>query len=160
MKISEKAKQSLKEPLGELHEDFKRIKKLSSSHRIISIGDMCTLALLAVGIRPHLAVFDYKSMREEMDKSLVGVLKLHYKNPKIYENEAGTVSDEIVNDAEKLIEEGGAVLVKGEEDLTALAFIQKAKQKDLIVYGQPEKGIVIVVPDKKTKEKVSFLLRS
>jgi len=160
MKISEKTKEALKQPIGELQTDFKKIKELSSDHRIIAIGDICTLSLLSVGIKPHLVVFDYKSMRKEIDEGLIGILKMNYKNPKIYENEAGTVSDEIMKDAEKLIEEGGAILIKGEEDLTALAFIQKAKEKDIIVYGQPEKGIVIVVPDKKTKEKVSFLQHS
>ena len=159
MKISEKTRQALKQPLGKLKIDLRKVKELSKSHRIISVGDICTLALLAVGIKPHLAVFDYKAMRKEIDESLIGILKLNYRDPKKYENKAGTLSDRIINDAPKLIEEGGGVLIDGEDDLTALAFIQAAKDDDIIVYGQPNEGIVIVLPDKKTKEKVSFLLR-
>ncbi|MBN1169728.1 DUF359 domain-containing protein [Candidatus Micrarchaeota archaeon] len=160
MKISETAKEQLKQPLGELHSNFKKIRELGRDHRIISVGDVCTLSLLAAGIKPHLAVFDYRSMRAGMDKKRIDILKIHYNNPREYKNPAGTVSDEIIRDAGKLIEEGGAILINGEEDLTALAFIAKAKEKDVVVYGQPEQGIVIVIPDKKTREKVSFLLRS
>ncbi|MBI5047105.1 DUF359 domain-containing protein [Candidatus Micrarchaeota archaeon] len=54
-----------------------------------------------------------------------------------------------------MLERGGGVLVDGEEDLTALAFILHAKAHDIVVYGQPHKGMVIVKPDKKLKDRVS-----
>lgn len=158
MEISEQVKKSLKKPLGELQADFREIKRLSTGHRIISIGDICTLGILAMGIRPHLAVFDYRYMRNDLDPGLISILKFHFKNPKKYQNKAGTLSDEIIRDAKGLIEEGGAVLIEGEEDLTALAFIKSAGEKDIIIYGQPEKGIVIVVPGKEIKKKIDELL--
>ncbi|MBU0528070.1 DUF359 domain-containing protein [Candidatus Micrarchaeota archaeon] len=158
MQISQKVKEQLKQPLGELHIDFKRIKELSQNHRIISIGDVCTLGLLVMGIRPHLAVFDHKFMRMPLETESIEILKRYFKDPKKYSNPAGTISDEISRDAKKLIEEGGSILIDGEEDLTALIFILNADENDIIVYGQPKQGIVIVNPDKKIKEKINKLL--
>ncbi len=160
MKISEKSRQMLKSPLGEVTTDFKKIKELSKDHRIISVGDICTLSLLSFQIEPHLAVIDFKSKRTGIDGGLSGILKSRYPDPKRIRNESGTISDEILANAGTLLEEGGAIVIDGEEDLTALAFIMAAKEKDLIVYGQPDSGIVIVFPDRKTKEKVTLLLSS
>lgn len=154
MKIPENIRKELKKPLGELHIDFKRVRSLASEKRIISIGDVCTLGLLAMGIRPHLAVFDHKYMRNKLDEGFVNVLELNYPNPRRMANPQGTLSEEIVENAGKLMEEGGAVLIDGEEDLTALAFILKGSEKELIIYGQPNEGMVVVVPNGKVKKKI------
>jgi uncharacterized protein (UPF0218 family) len=122
--------------------------------RVISIGDVCTLGLLAMGIRPHLAVFDHRYMRNELDPGFVKILALNYPKARRMSNPAGTLSEDILRNAGKLMEEGGAVLIEGEEDLTALAFIKSAGKKDLIVYGQPNEGMVIVLSDEKVKKKI------
>ena len=82
MKIPDKIKAELKKPLGELEKDFRQIKKLSHSHRIIAVGDVCTLGLLAMGIKPHLAVFDYRFMRKKLDSGMVSILHLYFPKPK------------------------------------------------------------------------------
>jgi uncharacterized protein (UPF0218 family) len=154
MIIPEKVKKELKRPLGELHIDFRKIRKLSSHRRIISIGDVCTLGLLAMGIRPHLAVFDHHYMRNKLDQGFVKILASNYPRARRMSNPAGTLSEEILRDAGKLIERGGAILIDGEEDLTALAFIMGAGKNDMIIYGQPNEGMVIVLPDEKVKKKI------
>ncbi len=154
MIIPENIRKELKRPLGELHIDFRKIKKLSGTMRIISIGDVCTLGLLAIGIRPHLAVFDHKYMRNELDSVLVKILEQNYPKPLRMSNPPGTLSDDIVRDAGQIIEKGGAVLIDGEEDLTALAFIKSAGKKDIIIYGQPNEGMVLVRADGKVKKKI------
>jgi uncharacterized protein (UPF0218 family) len=148
----------LKKPLGKLSQTMERIKKLSHERRIIAVGDICTLALLAVGIRPHLAVFDYHYMRRRLDSMFVSALKNNFKDIRTYENQAGTISKRLLHDAKRLVVDGGAVFVDGEEDLTALAFILVARKKDIIVYGQPKKGMVIVEPNEKLKKKIEKIL--
>lgn len=160
MRIPERVKEELKLPLGELHTDFRKVKSLSRTHRIISVGDVCTLAMLAMGIRPHLAVFDHLFMRKPLDPGMIRILELHYKKPKKYKNPPGTLSGKLVNDAPSLIANGGAVLIDGEEDLTALAFILSATDKYIIVYGQPKEGIVIVIPDERIKRRIKGWLTS
>src|SRR4029453_8558056 len=146
MLIPESVRKSLKQPLGELQTDFRGIRALSQKHRIISIGDVCTLGLLAMGIKPHLAVFDHLFMRKELDPAMVRILELQFPEPKGYKNPAGTLSEALLEDGGRLLEGGGAVLIDGEEDLTALAFVMAAAEDDVIIYGQPNEGLVVVRP--------------
>jgi uncharacterized protein (UPF0218 family) len=154
VEIPDRVRSQLKRPLGKLYKDFREIKKLSRDHHIIAIGDVCTLGLLAMGIKPHLAVFDFHFMRHELDSGIQSILKLYYKKPARYRNPAGTISERILKDAPKLLRKGGGVYIEGEEDLTALAFIRSGGPKDVIVYGQPHVGMVVVKPDAKIKKRV------
>lgn len=154
MRIPGKVRRQLKRPLGKLQADFRGIGALSRRRRIISVGDVCTLGLLAMGIRPHLAVFDHVFMRRRLDPGMVRILALNFRSPKRYKNPAGTLSERILADAPALISRGGGVLIEGEEDLTALAFILHAGEKDAVIYGQPGRGMVVVLPDRKIKKKV------
>ncbi|NYZ74094.1 DUF359 domain-containing protein [Candidatus Micrarchaeota archaeon] len=154
MLIPPPIRKQLKKPLGRLHTGFSALKGLRPGQRIISVGDICTLGLLAAGIRPHLAVFDHRFMRRKLSKARTRKLAACFRRPKRYENPAGTLSEAIVKDAKKLIVKGGAVLIDGEEDLTALAFIRSAGARDLVVYGQPHKGIVLVRSDERIKKKI------
>jgi uncharacterized protein (UPF0218 family) len=153
--IAPEVKALLKKPLGTLEKDLGEIKRLSHGHRIISVGDVCTLGLLAIGVRPHLAVFDYRSMRSGLDQGMINALRASFKKMRTYPNPAGTVSDRLLADAAGLVREGGAVLIEGEEDLTALAFVLSAGENDLVVYGQPDEGVVVVRPDAKLKKRIS-----
>lgn len=161
MQIPPSIREELKKPLGEIHRNFLVIKKLSLNHRIISVGDVCTLGLLAEGIRPHLAVFDHISMRNKLDEDKIKILDFHFPDQKKYKNPAGTISEKLLADAPKLIKVGGGILIEGEEDLTALAFVRSADSEDIIVYGQPNLGMVVVTPNKKIKKKIEkWLLAS
>ena len=159
MHIPEQVRNELKKPLGSVHADFKEIMDLSRTHRIISVGDVCTLGMLSMGVRPHLAVFDHLYMRRILTPGVIRILESNFKNPKKNKNSPGTLSKGIHSHAAKLLEEGGAVLIDGEEDLTALAFIMAAGAKDVIVYGQPDEGMVVVKPNKALKKKVKEWIR-
>lgn len=154
MRIAENVRKELRKPLGRLQKDFAGIRRLSRSHRIISVGDVCTLGLLAMGVRPHLAVYDHRFMRRRLDKDMVRILAMQFRKPKRYSNPAGTLSARIIADAKGLIARGGGVLIDGEEDLTALAFVMAGGKKDIIIYGQPHEGMVLVVPGARIKKRV------
>jgi uncharacterized protein (UPF0218 family) len=147
-------RRELKKPLGRLVKDFRRLKALGRTRRIISVGDVCTLVLLGMGIKPHLAVFDHLFMRHELDRSRIGILERSFRKPARYKNPQGTLSERIIADSGRLVSKGGGVLIDGEEDLTALAFIMAAGPGDAVVYGQPGKGMVVVLPDRKIKKKI------
>jgi GTP-dependent dephospho-CoA kinase len=144
----------LKKPLGRLQTDYGKLKAISKTHRIIAVGDVCTLGLLSAGIKPHLAVFDHLFMRHDIDQGMKERLEGAFTNPLRYKNPPGTLSDEIIADAGMLLEKGGAVLIDGEEDLTALAFIRSAGKGDIIIYGQPNEGFVVVRPSGVMKKKI------
>lgn len=155
--ISDDVKTRLKRPLGKLYSDYSYIKKLGNK-RVISIGDESTLVLLEHGIKPHLAVFDFKIKRKRISPSQKKKLLSSFSRVKKYRNPKGTVSERLINNAKKLVAEGGAVLIDGEEDLATLAFVICAGKNDAILYGQPDEGIVLVVPDKKMKSKIRRIL--
>jgi len=157
MIIPERIKKQLRKPLGRVHKDLSFLKK--SRKRIISIGDESTANILSLGIRPHLAVFDFKIMRKKVSKGMRELFLSSFGKIKRYKNRKGTLSEKLLRDAPRLLRDGGGVLIDGEEDLTALAFMLKGGKKDLIVYGQPRKGIVAVEP-KKIKVKIKKILSS
>lgn len=158
MRISEQARTRLKKPLGRVYTSLERVKALSRKHRIISVGDICTLALLCIGIRPHLAVFDLKYLRRPLPPGMAIILKREFRNTRKLKNRHGTLSDSLLKDAKTIMKRGGAIKIDGEEDLTALAFIKNADAHSIIVYGQPDEGIVVVKPDRKTKKLVEEIL--
>ena len=156
--IPERIKEKLRTPIGKVETDPAKIKKLCASSRVIAVGDICVLELLKLCVRPHLAVFDFVSKREPLGKSLRDELVKQFPHPARYKNPQGTISEELIHDAPMLIDRGGGVLIDGEEDLTTLAFILGANEGDVVVYGQPDKGMVLVKVDKKIKEKVRGLV--
>jgi len=158
VKISAKAKKELKKPLGKTYKSYERIVKLSKDHKVVAIGDICALALLSMGIRPFVAVFDYKVMRKPVNKVQKTILSREFKKAKKYKNPAGTVSDKLLKDAKTIMKKGGAVRIQGEEDLTALVFIKHAGKNTIIVYGQPHEGLVLVKPTNALKKKVEKML--
>lgn len=158
MIIPPSVKERLRKPLGSLQTDFRQIKRLSRNLRVISVGDVCTLGLLAMGIKPHLAVFDHMFMRRKLDEGMVRILDFHFPKQSRYRNPAGTLSEKLLRDAPALIKKGGGVLIEGEEDLTAMAFIRSAGPRDVVVYGQPGAGMVVVRPDAKVKKRIEKLL--
>jgi hypothetical protein len=99
-------------------------------------------------------------MRKGIDPAMRQRLEEGFPNPSHYRNPPGTLSDELIADAGMLIEKGGAVLIEGEEDLTALAFILNGKSGDIIIYGQPNEGFVLVRPGKELKKRIGGWLES
>jgi len=154
VRIGAQLRGELTKPLGRLLADASLIQGEAAGRRIISIGDVCTLRLLDEGIRPHLAVFDLRSMRKDLAPELKSRLASEFPEPERFSNPQGTLSEDIIAKAPALIRKGGAILIEGEEDLTALAFVLAAGRGDLIVYGQPEQGLVLVGYDPKLKKRI------
>ncbi len=154
-KIPENIKSELKVPLGKTETEPSLIIKRCEGKRVISVGDACTLNLLRMGVRPYLAIFDHRTKREKITLAERGELEKAFPEPLRYDNPAGTLSVQLIADASVILRHGGAVLISGEEDLTALPFILVAQKTDLIIYGQPDVGMVLAVPDEGMKKRVS-----
>ncbi len=158
MKIPQETRKKLKKPMGRVYTDLRKLKKRIRGKRVITVGDITTLSMLAVGIKPHLAVFDFRFMRTPLADILRAVLRMHYPKPKRVKNRTGHLSENLIKNAKGHIKRGGAVFVEGEEDLTALAFIFSAGRRDVVLYGQPKKGVVLVGYDEKLKNRIKTWL--
>lgn len=146
--LSEELRASLKKPLGD-EGTFDSLLPRMEGKKIIAVGDQAVYSLLARGIRPHIAVFDFKTMRGPVAEGVRERIEKEYPSPERIENPAGTISEELFIAAPRLMRNGGSLLIDGEEDLAAIPFIHLLKKGYAVLYGQPGTGCVLV--DEKSK---------
>jgi uncharacterized protein (UPF0218 family) len=158
IELPEELRPLMKKPLGTLYvgkgsdtiEKF--IGELASPTRLISVGDVTTFHLLEAGIFPDICIVDNRTKREPV------ATHMSTRNmDKVYEeisvdNPAGIISDELIK---TLCEAFAArkpirIFVRGEEDLATLPVILLAPVGAVVLYGQPDEGVVFV---KVTREK-------
>jgi hypothetical protein len=159
--LPDRLREELRKPFGPIIEDPSELNSLNvEDRRIISIGDFVTIVLLDSGLRPFLSVVDsmveriYRpDMKERIEKANGELSRIRVKNP------AGTISEELWENLKEAI--GGRsrvrLEVEGEEDLAALAAIYLSGPTDLVIYGQPKVGMVIVKPEE-VRHKVKKIL--
>ena len=154
--INDELRSILKVPLGELFHNFKdAIEIITSSKFLISVGDATTKNLLDHEILPNLAIIDNRIQRKDHDFEF-----FHTKNIFNVNNPQGTISDELWETISSVInnkDNHKMIVVKGEEDLAVLPCILMAPPNSMILYGQPNEGLVIVNPDDIKDTAVSYL---
>jgi hypothetical protein len=96
-------------------------------------------------------------MRKKIEPTVLAAEKVvHVENP------AGTITEEATTAIREALE--GAkhvhVVVDGEEDLLTLIAVLYAPERSLVVYGQPNEGIVIVKVTPEKKADAAEILKS
>jgi hypothetical protein len=90
------------------------------------------------------------------------LIKSFGKKAIVVKNTAGAISDDlwnVIKYAFESLDEGGIrIEVDGEEDLASLAAIYMAPVDVTIIYGLPDKGVLVVKPTKEIKDKVKKIL--
>ena len=157
-KVPEEALEILREPQGKLISKAE-LQKLKGT--IVSVGDETTLSLIEAGINPKLSIVDFKIKRKPIDEEKKLKLKnwavkiLKAKNPK------GFISlDSWKKIKESIQLENALLIVEGEEDLLALACFFLFPEGTKILYGQPDKGLVLMDVNNKKKQDYANLLIS
>lgn len=127
----------------------------SKPPRVIAIGDHTLKALLEAGCAPDLGIFDRLTRRAPSG----------FNHPRAWQvrNPAGEITDEAVAAIKLALarrRRGGVMLVvEGEEDLLALPAIIEAPKGSLVIYGLPDRGMMVVTADDTTKERVASLVK-
>jgi uncharacterized protein (UPF0218 family) len=148
--ISKEIRPLLKKPFGTLIKGkglkpAEYIKENLKGEKVIVVGDVTLKNILAVGIKPALAVIDLKTKREIKKDSVFKKKTVKAKNP------PGMITKELWDKIhESMDKHGSLVVVDGEEDLAVLPCILEADWDSIVLYGQPDEGIVMV---KVTEEK-------
>ena len=148
--VSEEIRSLLKKPFGKVFKgkDLKpaeEIKRNLKGEKVIVVGDVTLKNILAVGIRPSLAVIDLKTKREIKENSVFNEKVAKTKNP------PGMITTDLWDKIhESMDKKGSLIVVDGEEDLAVLPCILEADWDSVVLYGQPDEGIVLV---KVTEEK-------
>ncbi len=157
LKLSERLRKELKEPLGELFSSIDDVK--IDSKIIICVGDETTKQVLNSGILPKICIYDGKVMRKSVP--IPDILKNHNAEEIHVRNPPGHLTKEIFNVLGRALASKSniKIVVDGEEDLAVLAAIDLAPIDSLILYGQPHEGVVAIKVDKRIKDKVKGILR-
>lgn len=149
----------LKEPLGEII-DGRTLGELIKANDIIVVGDACLRSALEYG-EPLIGIYDKQIERKIATDDIINKIEGWQVKKALVENPRGTITEEAImaiKDALRL-DKRVKIEVKGEEDLLALPAIIHAKENMRVCYGQPGRGVVMVTPDKKTKETARKILK-
>ena len=142
-RLKQDLRRMLKKPLGKVATVKAHLKTLKGK-KIVAVGDETVLKMLGLGKRPHVAVFDFKVKRKRIAKEKEQKLRRAF--PKVLElrNPKGTISKRLMLLAPEILMKGWAVKISGEEDLAAIPLIVFSDRKTAVLYGQPDKGCVLV----------------
>ncbi len=154
--LRDEYREKIKEIKGKLVKNQRDIGK----GKIISVGDRVTISLIDMGRPPDIAVIDLREKRKincSTIRLLNGYLILTSKNP------PGTITSSswdaiYLAIRMALIGFKVALIVEGEEDLLGFPSVILAPDKWVMVYGQPNLGMISVVVDRFTREKAIDLL--
>lgn len=135
----------LKTPLGTLYPDFKdALDEITSAKFLISAGDETFKNLINNDIIPNVGIIDNLIQRKNHNYNLLAI-----ENIVKAINPPGTITRNLWETIEKsigLAENGDnqLIIVDGEEDLAVLPCILLAPDDTIVLYGQPNEGLVVL----------------
>jgi len=153
---------ALKEPIGLLVDEEELLRIAKQEKYLVAVGDQVTYTLLKNHIEPVFCVVDFKTRRGVCSSEVKETLQSFGQKTMMVHNPSGSLSDELWNaikEAYNTLEPGSLrIEVDGEEDLAALAAIYLAPRDVTIIYGLPNKGVVVVKAIDAYKQKVKEIL--
>ena len=145
-KLDEELIGEFKAPLGKLYVDFEdAIPMIKEANFLISVGDQTTKNLVDIDMIPNLGIIDHRIQRKNHNHDIIRTENiLNAVNP------AGTITEDLWETIEEAIgltlydKENRIIVVEGEEDLAVLPCLLIAPEDAVILYGQPNEGLVFV----------------
>ena len=160
--LPDNLRDKLKEPIGLLVNEEELLKLLEKEKHIVSVGDMVTYTLLKHNIEPIFCVVDFKIKRSLYSKNIKDKIQSLGKKRVTIKNPPRCISRDLWNAIEtafnNLEKNALRIEIDGEEDLAALPAILLAPRDVTIIYGLPNKGVVVVKATKENKRKVKEIL--
>ena len=161
MHLPENLRDTLKKPLGILIKDSDTtkeniLKNIPSGSFVITVGDATTEKLIKYGIMPSLQIVDglEKRFKRDMPSSSV-------KSNFSCNNPAAQITHESIDAIKKAILDPPArITVTGEEDLLVLPVCVYAPENSIVLYGQPNEGLVIVRINSEIRNKAKTIMNS
>jgi len=150
----------MKTPLGillpESHADKSNIKKyLTKDSYVITVGDRTTEKMIRFDLVPSLQIVDGQEKREKREPP-----KLSNATELTVDNPAAEITPQSVAMIKKAftLQVPVRIFVNGEEDLLVLPACIHAPENAVVLYGQPNQGLVIVRITPEIRNKVQRLL--
>ena len=163
MKLPENLREQLKTPLGLLLPESQTtkeniIKHLPQESYLITVGDATTEKMLKFEIIPSLQIVD--SQEKRVKRELPSTTKIESNIS--CDNPAGEItvqSLEAIKNSFNL-KPPVRITVNGEEDLLVIPVCLYAPENSIVMYGQPNEGLVIVSIDSEIRKKTQLILDS
>ncbi len=165
LRLPDEMREELAKPHGRLYrgqgdELLLKVEEVKDCKLLCCVGDLVSASAVRVGLNPDIAVIDGKTLRED---------KVDFK-PDFFEekietfNPAGYITCELISALKRAVDvavNGKKVLVfvDGEEDLAVMPLGIILPEKSLIIYGQPQEGVVALVIDSNKKILILNLLK-
>jgi len=161
LKLTEDIRAQLKTPFGDLIHDNDTnkesiIKHFFAESIVITVGDRTTENILQLGLNPQVQIIDCLEKRGKRSAPINGDIntKLSCKNP------SGEITEESIQVIKKAFssEPPVRIIVDGEEDLLVIPVCILAPENSVVMYGQPNEGLVIVEITPEIRAKVQKIL--
>ena len=160
MRLPESLRDKLKQPMGVLLPDCEAtreniLKNTPPGAFLITVGDATTEKLIKFGLDPSLQIVDSLEKRHKRDPPEGNTRTVLY---------CGNPPSEITDESIKVIKEAFSeavpvrVFVKGEEDLLVLPGLVHAPENSVVLYGQPDEGLVIVPVNQEARDKAKKIM--
>ena len=161
MKLPDSLRDRLKIPLGDLIPENQVSKSniqkyLPKNSYLITVGDRTTEKMIEFGLIPSLQIIDNQEKRVKREP---------LKNDNTYtelvcNNPAAEITPQSINVIKKAFVSKTPVrlTVVGEEDLLVIPVCIHAPENSLVMYGQPNEGLVIVKITPEIRNKTQQLL--
>ncbi len=165
LKLPESMRAELAKPHGRLyrgeHVDLKRIEEAKGCRILACVGDLVSLHAVRSSLQPKILIVDGKTLRHER----INVSDVFNEYEKIVaENPAGYISCELVKAIKRAVNDAVSgkkvcVWVDGEEDLAVMPLGLFLPYESVILYGQPNQGVVALKIDREKKLLILSLMR-
>ena len=163
MQLPDDLRDQLKNPLGNLISDNDPnkeniIKEISTESVLITVGDRTTENMLQLGLKPQIQIIDGLEKRNQRIVPTDDAVNtnLSCRNP------PGEITEESMQVIQKAFssEPPVRITVDGEEDLLVLPVCMSAPENSVVLYGQPNEGLVLVHVTPEIQAKVQKILDS
>ena len=135
---------------------------MKKREKIVSIGDQVTYTILKHGIQPLFCVVDYRTRRGKCSSEVIEKIKSYGEKVLVVKNPAGVLTEDLINAVESayndMPENGLRIEVDGEEDLASLVAIYLAPKVVTVIYGLPDKGVLVVESKDEYKDKAKEII--
>jgi len=162
LKLTNELRARLKLPLGELlkgtpDQNMRKVLEAverEKPKRVVCVGDVVSRNAIKAGVPVDVRVIDNKIMRKNTEP-----MKLEAKRILYVKNPPGMLDLTAWQALSEAIERGDSLMVvEGEEDLLTLAAMVEAPVMSIVIYGQPEEGIVLVRVDEEKKRQILAMI--
>ena len=148
-------------PFGKLMGEKAALSAIADCEKLITVGDVVSMTALKNGLKPKLMIYDLHTERRAMDQ-LDDMLRSVEGTQVRITNPPGHIVPEMVLGVQQAFKRVGTtkMQVDGEEDLAAPVCAALAPFGSCMIYGMPQKGIVVVKIDEKVREQARSLISS